>query len=123
VVAVLALPTGEESPASPAEGITTASGLAERLEVLEGEGPVLVEPPPLFNDPYVPAIMAELRHRGVPFVVEPPLTLQVGEGRRADEGEARAALSLGFGDDLVPPRGGRAVARYRSVTVFLTPLR
>jgi hypothetical protein len=123
VVAILTLTPGEESDSSPLEGVAIASGLATRLGVLEGEGPLLVEPPPTFNDPYVPAIMAELQHRGIPFLVEPEMTRHLGERRRVDDHEARALLSLGFGDDPAPPPGGREVVRYRSVAVFLTPVR
>ena len=90
------------------------------MGALAEEVPVLVRLPEVFNDPYAPAMMAELQHRNIPFVIEQSVAPQLGD-RRVDDGRARAEVTFGFGPEAEPPPGGREVTRYRSVAVFLTP--
>lgn len=120
VLAALNLGTGPATPSnSGARSMEVAHELNKQLGVLEGRGPVLVRLPPVFNDPYGSAVMAELARRDISFLVVPEWTPQLGAGRRFTGDNARSVLTFGIGE-LAPPPGGREVARFEDVALYLS---
>ncbi len=120
VLAVFNLATGPASPSNSAErSMEVARGLNPQLGVLEGEGPVLVQLPPVFNDPYGGAVMAELARRDIPFLVVPEWTPQLGAGRRFTGDNARSVLMFRIGE-ATPPPGGRRIAQFEDVALYLS---
>ena len=120
VVAVLNLPAGPPSLSnSTPEQMRTARELNAGLGAFDDDGPVLVRPPQVFNDPYGPAVMAELARRDIPFVVDGVLEGHVGSARRADRGRVRSVLSFGTDPGPVPP-GAERVSTASGVAVHRT---
>lgn len=111
-VAALNVPASNQGASAPPESVVRAGDLVEQLGSVEDDGTVLVEGPRRFNDPYAPAVMAELRRRGVPFVVDPRFLSprQLGRGREFTGGNADLVLYVKFGrETLDPPEGTRRV--------------
>jgi hypothetical protein len=108
----LNLPTGRESPTTPAWSIPGSKELGRQMAGLEGHGTLLVDIREDLGDPYGVAMMAELQRRGVPFVVEDPILVrQLGPERRFTGSNAQATLFLRGGDRArVGPPGARRVA-------------
>jgi hypothetical protein len=116
VLAALNLPSSDQGKTSPDWPIAAARDLGRQLARLEDEGTLLVLP--LFTDHYKTAVLAELQHRGIPFVVDDPgMIRQLGPSRRFTGTNARAALSLRIGDEArVTPPGARRVALHEGLT-------
>ncbi|MGH9012341.1 MAG: hypothetical protein ACRDZ1_00115 [Acidimicrobiia bacterium] len=116
VFAALNLPSSDQGKTTPDWPIAAARDLGRQLARLEDEGTLLVLP--LFTDHYKTAVMAELQHRGIPFVVDDPgMIRQLGPSRRFTGTNARAALSLRIGDEArVAPPGARRVALHEGLT-------
>jgi hypothetical protein len=117
-LAILNLAPGEESATSSVEAIEIATHIGSQMGVLEGQGPVLVRSPKVFNDPYATAVMAELQSRRIPFLVERSLAAHLGE-KRVNRGQARAVVAFSFGPNTPSSSGGREIIHYRSVAVII----
>ncbi|MGH8983475.1 MAG: hypothetical protein ACRDY6_06310 [Acidimicrobiia bacterium] len=112
-LASMNLPTSDQGTSSPRDSISRARELVDQLGVLDDEGTVLVVGPTVFNDPYAPAIMADLQRRGIPFVIDPRYLSprQVGSKREFTGSNADVAVSVLFGNETVdPPAGTRRIA-------------
>ena len=84
VFALLNLPSSNQAVAPPLYGIPVMRDVNGQLDEVEDAGTVYVDIPQRFNDPYGPAVLAELQRRGVPFRVGKDWARQVGERRLFD---------------------------------------
>jgi hypothetical protein len=122
VFASLNLPTSRQvEPNTQTEwSVPVVRDLARQMTAVEGRGRLLVDGllGERFADPYGPAVLAELQHRGVAFVVDDaPLVRQLGPSRRFDGDNAQAALFLRTGDATRNgPPGTRAIALHDGLT-------
>ncbi|MCU1427965.1 MAG: hypothetical protein JWL83_1965 [Actinomycetia bacterium] len=112
VFALLNLPTSNQGVAPPIYGIAVMRDIDAQMRALAGTGPLHVVLPTTFNDPYGPAVMAELARRNIPFVVDKATARQVGNARRLTEMTARALLLIRVGEQALhpPSAGGRRIA-------------
>jgi hypothetical protein len=123
VFALLNLPTSNQSgqgggPNAYRWAIPVARELGRQMAGLEGEGTLLVDLRDAgFDDPSGAAVLAELQHRGVQFVVDDPVLLRTLGSSRRFAGDAQARLVVKTGDDArVAPPGARRVALHESLT-------
>jgi hypothetical protein len=109
IAAVNLIPSNQGSIfEQPEWSVRGARELQQRMAALEGSGPLLVDGVIIgFADPYGPAVIAELRRRRIPFVVESPgLLRHLGSDRRFTGQNADAALVLKRGEPAKLPLAG-----------------
>jgi hypothetical protein len=109
--ALLNVPSSNQGVAAPLYGSAVMRDVNRQLAAVEGAGTVYLDIPQRFNDPYGPAVMAELQRRSVPFLVDDDWARQVGDRRRRDATTADSVLLVRTGDRaLDPPPGTQQIA-------------
>lgn len=106
-LSVANLPTSDQGTIAVPGAIEAVEDLNGQLGPLEGTGPLLVDVPDRFGDPYGLAVMAELQRRDVPFVVQKGWERQVGPQRLLERGGAEAAVRVVVGDAARSPSPGQ----------------
>jgi hypothetical protein len=112
LVAALNLPAHNvhAGPVSDSYAIEVMKKAAPQMAALEDEGTILVDLDGIrFAEPYTGPVMAELRRRDIPFVVnDEGMVRQLGENRRL-RGDAQRLLFRQGGQALETPEGARRV--------------
>ncbi len=98
-------------PSDDAWAIPVVRELGERMEALEGEGPLLIDMRGIrFAEPYSGPVMAELQRREIPFVVDDEgMVRQLGPSRRAGPDAQRLFIREGEAARTMAPGQRRAV--------------
>jgi hypothetical protein len=113
LIAVLNLPMYRvhAGPTADSYAIPVVRDLNRQMGGVEQYGPLLYDFRGVqFAEPYSTAIMAELQHRGIPFVVDVDgLVRQLGEHRRFDGTNARNRIFYRIGEETLdtPPNATR----------------
>jgi hypothetical protein len=112
------LPTRYEVGGDREQTISVARSIQAEMDVLEGQGPLLVSLPGSAYDEYGPAVLTELQRRDIPFVlVSVPQLRQLSLSRRFTGENADAVLSVRTGLDATPgPPGARLVALHEGLS-------
>ncbi|CAN5404828.1 hypothetical protein BH18ACT1_BH18ACT1_09120 [soil metagenome] len=98
VLSMLNIPSSEQGSSAPACSTRVAGSLGRQLGALEGWGPFLVRGGS--TGFFWPAVMAELRRRDIPFVVDDPvLVRQLGRRRKFRGDNARAMITVVAGKE------------------------
>jgi len=119
LVAALNLPAHNvhAGPISDSYAIEVMKEVAPQMDALEDQGTILVDLTGIrFAEPYTGPVMAELRRRDIPFVVnDEGMVRQLGENRRL-RGDAQRLLFRQGHQALETPEGARRVVFVEGLT-------
>jgi hypothetical protein len=104
-------------PTADAYAIDVMKEVAPQMDALEGQGTILLDLTGIrFAEPYTGSVMAELRRRDIPFVVDDEgMVRQLGEHRRL-RGDAQRLLFRQGHQALETPEGARRVVFVEGLT-------
>jgi hypothetical protein len=113
-VAALNLSWTNQGTTATEAAMPVARDLVRSIDYAEIEGPVLVESDEGIWDPYSEAVLFELQHQGIDFVVhDRTLYRMLGEDRRWNGHNAVARVQISTSDWAMLPRpGARLLARH-----------
>ncbi|HET6774967.1 MAG TPA: hypothetical protein VFH36_16750 [Acidimicrobiales bacterium] len=113
-VAILNLSWTNQGTTAAEATMPVARDVVRAMDVPELDGPVLVETDEGIWDPYSEAVLFELQHQGVDFVIDDQIGYRMlGEGRRWGGESAVALVRVSAGDWAMLPRpGAQVLARH-----------
>lgn len=114
VVAILNLSWTNQGSTAPEATMPVARDVVHAIDRVDLDGPVLVETDEGIWDPYSEAVLFELQHQGVDFVVHDEIGYRMlGDDRRWNGHNAVALVRVSGSDwAMVPRSGAQLIARH-----------
>lgn len=114
LAAILNLSWTNQGSTAPEATMPVARDVVDAIDRTELEGPVLVETDEGIWDPYSEAVLFELQHQGVEFVIHDQIGYRMlGEERRWNGDNAVAVVRVSAGDwAMVSRPGAQVIARH-----------